>query len=199
MYRIVALFVSLLILVSCSEKKEKVINFSDQIPKSERDYDVVDTLDTVDLLKKELIAFQSLDANIQSLRKVEERAFIDRFRPKTSEKFTLFYKNQADSVHYGRWTFADSTKTKSAFYNWMDHQEIAYFGSQERILKEAFTMIYSDTMILMVSGAVNNREWRKIFEEKELIKEKDYLIEQRKYGNAKWYQRTEKEFKLLQE
>lgn len=199
MIRFIGLFLLMLIFISCNGKKEEVIDLSERIPKSERDYDSNDTLDTVDLFKKDLISFQMLDPNIQSVKKIEERAFIDRFRPKTSEKYTLYYQNQGDSLNYARWTFADSSKTKSAFFNWMDHHEVAYFGSEERILKEAFTMVYSDTLILIISGSLDSRSWRNLLDEKELVKEKDYLIEQRKYGKAKWYRRTEKEFKLLQE
>ena len=72
MIRFIGLFLLMLIFISCNGKKEEVINLSERIPKSERDYDSNDTLDTVDLLKKDLISFQMLDPNIQSVKKREE-------------------------------------------------------------------------------------------------------------------------------
>lgn len=197
MLRILAIISVPLILISCKGKKEKVIDLSDRIPKSERNYDVVDSSKADPISQMYLPEFQSYWEDVDSIHILGKRQFIDRFRPISSRKFTLFQKN--DSLHYMRWSFEDSVKTKNAFYNWLDHKRIDHFGSEEAVQKAAFSMLYADTVIVFVSGNFNVEAWRETMQEKEIIREGDVLIEQRKYGRAKWYRLTEEELKPIKE
>ena len=197
MFRFLTIISILFLLISCNGKKEEVIDLSDRIPKSDRNYDEVDSSQSDPISKQFLPEFKELWPETDSLRLIGKREFIDRFRPASSQKFTLF--QQGDSLHYMRWSFEDSVKTKNAFYNWLDHKRIDYFGSEEVIQKEAFSMLYADTVILFVSGKFDLENWRETLEEKEIISEGDVLIEQKKYGRAKWYRLTEEELKPITE
>lgn len=171
---------------------------SDRQPKSKRNYDQADSLgNNADQEKLYLERFQKWTPGVQRIRRIDEPMFIDRFRPSSSEKFAVYFGE--DSLHFMRWGFKDSIKTKSAFYNWMDDNDVSYFGAPEAIEKQAFSMIYSDTLLLIVSGAVDFKEWRKVFEEEELLPERSYLIEQRRYGKARWYERIEEKYKEITE
>lgn len=188
----------LLLLVSCGSREEKVIDLSDRIPKSNRDYNTPDTNMVDDNNKEALEKYSELIPELNSLYPLEKRSFVERFNPVTTEKWNLFL-NDADSISYMRWGFGDSTLCKSAFYNWVDHKDISFFGAQENVQRDAFTMIYTDTVLLMVSGDVDLKYWRKWTEEQDWLQNGDYLIEQRKYGKANWFRRLEDEFIELTE
>ena len=201
MFRIVVVFIGILILSSCSQKEEKVIDLSDRIPKSKRNYDLKDSvISTSDSSQFYLARFKPIFPEVEQVKKIDENFLIDRFRPKSSEKVMLYFNGLEDSVQFTKWRFEYATFTKSAFYNWLDHEEVSYFGANENIMNEAFSMVYSDTIILMVSGVFDHRSWRKVAEENKWLKEGAYLLEQRSRSKAKWYQFTEEEeFKEIHE
>lgn len=201
MLRLVVVFLGILLLSSCSQKEEKVIDLSDRIPKSKRNYDYKDSVETInDSSQIYLAKFKLIFPEVERAKKIEDSFLIDRFRPKSSEKFMLYFNGMQDSVQFTKWSFRDSTVTKSAFYNWLDHEDVPYFGANENITKEAFSMVYSDTILLTISGTVDHKMWRRISEENKWLKEGAYLLEQRSRSKAKWYQFTEEEeFKEIHE
>lgn len=195
MLRIVVVFIGMLILNACSQKEEKVIDLSDRIPKSKRNYDYKDTADVVTDSSRYYIAkFKPIFPEVEEVKKIDANFLMDRFRPTSSEKYMLYFNEREDSVQFTKWRYRDSIVTKSAFYNWLDHEDVSYFGANENITKEAFSMIYSDTILLTVSGSVDHKAWRKITEEQKWLKEGAYLLEQRLRSKTKWYQFTEEEF-----
>ena len=186
----------LLVFTSCNEeKKEKVINISDRAPKSKREHFDLDTT-RMDPLYPILIRFRDVHENLVRIRESDERSFLERFRPDSIENY-VWYLKDGDSLTYQRTVFKDSVKTKSAFFNWMDHEDVSYFGANERINKEATAILYTDTMILILTGAVNLKYWEEFFVEEEWMEEGDYWIKQRKFGKAQWFVREEDEFKDL--
>lgn len=186
----------LLILASCGSKDVKVIDLSDEIPTSKRNYDEVDTAVVVDSNLVELERFQRWNPKVTAIRTLERRSFLERFQPKKAEKFVLFMED-GDSMEYERMVFNDSIHTKSAFYNWLDHSGMAYFGANERIQRESFAMLYTDTVILQLSGAIDFKFWEQHFEDQKWMDEGDYWIKQRKYGKARWFVFQEEKLKDL--
>lgn len=181
-----------LLLVGCGEKKEKVIDLNKRIPKSSKDYDKPDTNAVLDENEKALQHYKELLPELSAISPITERSFVERFHPDATEKWA-FHLEEGDSVSYMRWKFNDSTRCKSAFYNWLDDEDVSYFGAKEPIQRDAFTMLYSDTLILMISGDVDAKFWRNWLEEREWIGDGDYLLEQRKYGKTRWFQRQDDE------
>lgn len=198
MLKFVGAIAILLLCFACESEQKKVIDLSAKIPKSTRNYDSIPAdengLDSV----SRTFPYRSVFAEIKEIKANESSEFIDRFRPVSTEKYTLFFEGQ-DSLQFMRWTFKDSMKTKSAFYNWLDHYEVAYFGSKENILKPAFSLLYSDTAIVLLTGLGNFKEWRTKIIEKEWLGENDCLIEQMKQSKARWYQWKAEEFIEIKE
>lgn len=196
MTRFVFYILLLLVFTSCQEKeKEKVINISERAPKSNREQFDMDTtrMDPIQLIFSQ---FRNVHEDLVRMRESDERSFLERFRPDSIENY-VWYLRDGDSLTYQRTVFKDTTKTKSAFFNWMDHEDISYFGANERINKEATAILYTDNMILVLSGAVDLKYWEEFFVKEEWLEEGDYWIKQRKFGKAQWFVRVEDEFKDL--
>ena len=186
----------LLVLASCGDRKEKVIDLSERTPKSQRNYDEVDSSKVEDSLAAPLRRYQSWFPEVSSIKSLDQRNFLERFQPVSTEKYIWYLKN-GDSLEYLRLVFADSVYTKSAFFNWLDRSGTSYFGANEAIQRDPFAMLYADTVILRLSGAIDFKKWEALFEEKEWMVEGDYWIKQRKFGKAQWFVRQEDEFKAL--
>lgn len=186
----------LALLASCSEREEKLIDFSERIPKSERDYDAKDTNSQLVKDDYRLEKFRDWNPSITAWRSLSEKTFLERFRPDTSENL-IWYLDTGDSVIYNRIVFQDSVKTKSAFYNWLDHKEVSYFGAQERIQKDPLAIVFGDTVIITLSGDVDFNYWENFFMENKWIHEGDYWITQRKYGKALWRILKDKELEEI--
>ncbi|PWL23472.1 MAG: hypothetical protein DCO96_16105 [Fluviicola sp. XM-24bin1] len=191
-----ALIVLVIVLAGCGEKKEKIIDMSDRTPKSSRNYDEVDPLQVEDSLAAPLRKFQSWIPEVSSIRISDKRNFLERFQPLSTEKY-VWYLESGDSLEYMRLVFSDSIYTKSAFFNWLDRSGTSYFGANENIQKYPFAMLYTDTVLLRLSGSIDFKQWEKLLEEKEWMDEGDYWIKQRKFGKAQWFEREEDELKDL--
>ena len=180
------LFISVLIcLTACGPKEQKVVDLSDRIPKSKRNYDK-DTSTVEDPFGLQLKEFQEWNSDLSSMRKLERRSFLQRFQPTRLDQFVWYFED-GDSMEYERMVFPDSIRTSSALYNWIDRADLSYFGANEVIQKEPFALMISDTVILRLSGSVDFKFWEKHFEEKEWMDEGDHWIKQRKYGKAQWF------------
>lgn len=173
-----------------------MINISDRTPKSDRNYDAPDTTQRVDSTEIDLKRFQRWNPEISRVRALERRHFLERFQPEKSEKF-VWYLNNNDSLEYERYVYSDSIVTKSAFYNWLDRTGMSYFGADEAIQNEAFAILYTDTVLLRLSGSLDFKFWENLFEEQDWMDEGDYWIKQRKYGRAKWFVLKEDKLKEL--
>ncbi|MCR9173578.1 MAG: hypothetical protein NXI10_13840 [bacterium] len=196
MKRFTFLIVLVLLFASCEQKKEKVIDLSELRPQSERDYNQTDTTVVEDSTTLLLNEFQKWYPELKSIRILEERIFLERFQPLRTEKY-VWYLEDGDSLEYKRMVFRDSIITGSAFYNWLDRSGTSYLGAQENIQKDPFAMMYTDTVILKLSGAIDFKKWEEIIEQEEWMDEGDYWIKQRKFGNMRWYVRKEEQLKDL--
>lgn len=189
-------FIALFIfLSSCGDRKQEIIDMSERTPQSKRNYDDLDTAN-VNLSDGILAEFQQWNPEIIDYRPSKERNFLERFRPDSTDNY-VWYLSDDDSLKYQRTVFKDSVKTKSAFYNWMDHEEISFFGANERISKEPLAILFTDTMILMLKGNVDLDYWEDFFLEEKWMAEGDYWITQKKYGKAQWFVHEDDEFKNL--
>jgi len=175
-----------LILFSCNDSEQKVIDISERTPQSKRDYNAPDTLEIIDSNTAQLAHFQNFLPEVESIRLLERKSFFQRFRPDNAEKFVLYLKN-GDSLEYERMVFSDSLITRSAFFNWMDRADISYYGAPENIQRDPFALMITDTLIMRLSGAIDFKFWESYFEENELMDEGDNWIKQRKYGKAQWF------------
>lgn len=187
-----------LLLGACSEPEEKVIDISERTPKSKRNYDVPDTIPEIDSSSALLTKYQEWNSEIQSMRLIERKLFMERFRPDDTEK-AVWYLSNGDSIEYSRIVFKDSVKTKTAFFNWLDHAEISYFGADERIQKDPMVILYGDTIIFTLSGAIDRKYWEDYIVDKEWIQQGDYWVTQRKYGKAEWYKFEDDQLQQLKE
>jgi hypothetical protein len=185
-----------MVLASCGPEEEKVVDLSDEIPTSRRNYDVVDTIVSADSNSRELDKFQNWNPKVTAIRTLERRSFLERFQPNKAEKF-VWYLEDGDSMEYERMVFNDSIHTKSAFYNWLDRSGLSYVGAKEVIQREPFAMLYTDTVILRLSGAIDFKFWEQHFEDQQWMDEGDYWIRQNKYGKARWFVLREEKLKDL--
>jgi len=119
-------FCALLILNSCMEDKEYEILTSEAIlPEVKGDYNYSeDTLfqEVVELseFKERLkLQFPELSFDIENSLKDRKTLFMpDRLGFKDKEE--AYFVKDSIPFHFIEWTFIDSVKTTSAFYNWLD-------------------------------------------------------------------------------
>ena len=182
----------IVILAACGREEEEVIDLSDIIPKSERNYD--DTLKTEK--KDTLSALFDLDLsadfglNFSGIKPLDETLFMDRFGALSSVKLELL--KDEGTVLYRSWSFKDSLRTRNAFYNWLD-----CFGPKCRSFKylqhgkfqkEAMLVFLNDTSIIYLSSDKNLKmdQWQQYFEKRSSIDLWDIVVNQRANGKAEW-------------
>lgn len=193
------LFIAIsLILLSCTDGEERVVDISDTIPKAQRNYDDVDTADVMPIETKVFAKFHTWDASIVEVRPYEKKHFLERFQPKQTEKLVLFY-DSGDSVRFERLVYRDSLQTKSAFYNWLDRSNISHLGDEVSVHSNAFAMLYTDTVLLRLQGNVNFTLWEERIEQEDWISEGDLWMKQSRNRRMKWYTYTKGNFEVLKQ
>ncbi len=190
----------LLVLFSCKEEKKEVLDINDVIPKAERSYDEIEDeaqgiFDSIQLKTNE---FASANILVDSLRFVTKKQFPDRFGTVSSEKYRLF--NADSSILFQKWTYADSSKTMNAFFNWIDcfgkNCDSYKIGEETKIGVTPKLIAVNDTTILMIEGEkINIKQWEDFLSNKG-FENWHYWIEQKPYRKAEWFTINEEKIKL---
>lgn len=187
--RIISCIVLLVILVSCEEPHEDVIDISEVMPSSNIDYDK----DTIELKEDSLSGyrayFKSIDSNMIDLELLIDKSFPDRFGPNSSWALNFYGK---DTLEYRRWSYNDSAATVNAFFNWMDcygkNCDSYYIGEPKNMQKNPFLILVGDTCMIYITGStVNQSSWYTFLEDKGYPLNWHFIIEQNKWGKTNWF------------
>jgi hypothetical protein len=182
------------LLFSCSSPEDEVIDMNEIIPQSEN-YKEGEGKPSDDLMKndfgfnQQLAILQGID--VMEVDSFPEPMFPDRFLPKSIQKLTLHFKE--DAVFFGQWTFKDSMKTMNALFNWMD-----CFGPKCKSLKylesasfqsDALLLFVNDTSLTYISASIplDEKKWQLYLKESHGIALWDLVIVQKKQRKANWY------------
>ena len=175
------------LITSCTQQKEEIIDASDIIPHSKKNYDKVDDIiDNGDSTSGIGAFFVANGIDVDSLVFSDHKQFPDRFGPKSSEKYSI--SNSEGSFDYYNWTFKDSVKTVNAFYNWMDMIEIDQLGEEVNFQKESLCILVGDTSLIFISGSsIKLDTWIDYHKALGFDEEWNYLIQQKLASRARWF------------
>ncbi len=192
-----------LILISCTQKEEKVLDMQDIAPQAEGDYDQKETLKKADTLSRywdEKLG-DSLNIHLDSIVAYTENSFIDRFLPVKSSKLVLYINGQ--SVEYFNWEFKDSIQTNNALFNWLDcfgeKCKSHRIGEDANFQKNGFLLFVSGNQLIYISSdeSLAYDTWIKYVVKKHKLISTRWLLEQKPRSKVKWYSLQEDKKTLI--
>ncbi len=203
-------FLSFTLVLSCSEKKkEDVVNLSDLIPSSkrykegglikEKEVKSISFMDSVPNSYK--CIFDSLNLSHDSIHPLDLKLFADRFESKS--KFKFFWKIGTDSISFMDWTFKDSLKTTTAFYNLLDcfgpKCKTIEIGQKINFQKRSFLLLVNDKHMVIVDSdkKIDQLVWLKLLKDQGFGENWKYIVIQPKKGKASWVSLKNEEFKEI--
>jgi hypothetical protein len=196
--RVLYLIAVLIVVSACSSSEEELVDIHDILPNSERNYNEAETSDVPDPNEQLLIDFLSVLPELKAVEVGTDRHFIDRFEADTSYNYRLI--GETDSLIYREWLFKDSIKTRSAFFNWIDHAsrgESVVVGTAIRLNNRSFQLLLNDTLIVLIDGAgLEHKEWATYFKDKGK-EDWDFILQQTGKGKAKWYRMKEGKLEVI--
>lgn len=192
------LLISLFLLwSSCSDNTEyEILSSEDILPQAQGNYDYSeDTLLEAEMDKnptQELLLKAIPEITFDENNELKERKIL--FMPDRlgySNKEETFFMKDNIPFHFIEWTFADSLKTRNAFYNWLD-----CFGEKCKSIRisdeingspEAFLIWVSNESIyyLRSNQNLNKNYWESIFFKNDDIKW-NLKMQQAKRGRILW-------------
>lgn len=122
-WKILTVFVALILVVSCSDDADKTVSLEDISHTSDKFDHIDDDKGEVEIKDEKpkkayfLTAFDSIYTDA-SWFMLDSLLFPDRFGPSKMEKWYLL--NKKDSIVALHYEFKDSLRTKNAFFNWID-------------------------------------------------------------------------------
>jgi hypothetical protein len=182
-------------LFSCNSKKEQTIDLEEIIGETEG-------YQPVDSVKSETVAFYqpkinqqiALEYNISwdSTFVSEELTIPERFNPLSTEKFT--YWKDGNSVDFAKWNYKDSTKSMSAFLNWMncygEKCTMIELRSSQNIQRSNLLIMQNDTCIVQLQSSTlplsELNKWKKMYFDSAKKSKWNYIISQPKGGKVTW-------------
>lgn len=172
---------------ACSKPEEKIIDVSEIIPQSKRDYDKVeDEIDKKDSTRGIRALFYGNGIEVDSLVFSDKKQFPDRVGPKSSKKYKI--SNSSGSFEYYNWTFKDSIKTVNAFYNWVDMFEVDQLGDEVNFQQEPLCIMVGDTTLIFISGSsITLDTWIDCHKALGFDEEWNYLVDQKFGSRARWF------------
>lgn len=192
--RYIYLFSIIIAFSSCSQKEEASINMEDIMPKA--NYDKEKKI----VVEEKKVSYQP-EIDSKTLEEVgivwdsvsinEDQTIPERFSPLKTEKFDYFIEGK--TTHYSRWTFKDSTKSMSAFLNWMncygDRCKMIELRKKENIQRDAVIILQNDTCMIQIQSSMMGlnelKKWKKIYLSNEKAKW-NFIIHQNKGSKAQW-------------
>lgn len=199
MKRLFFFVIGLSLLTACSEPEEKIIDVNDLMSTS--DEDESSEPKEVEMLFADLLkSFQEVDAQLDSISRVADKHFLQRFGHDTSFVFTLY--SATDSIRYHEYRYSDSAKVQSAMFNWIDHAsrgESVRIGTPVRLNHQSFELFVNDTMMIMLEGSrLNFKAWEDYYLRQGHENWK-YILRQSGKSKAKWYSMEDKKLKAIEE
>lgn len=195
--RILFFLAFFILLVSCKNEKNDVVEMSEIIPQAKREYNGKDSTSAnkPDTMKEFKNALGLCHFTFDNYTGFEETMFPDRFEPLRTERIALIKQN--DTTKFYRWTYKDSVQTMNAFYNWLDHfgknKNQIMIAEERNFQRKAFQLFIGDTTMIFIQGdsGVDFKNWLNCLDSLGYNPEWNYLIEQNIGGKAKWFTFTE--------
>tara|TARA_B100001115_G_C15774080_1_gene380126 strand:+ start:428 stop:1057 length:630 start_codon:yes stop_codon:yes gene_type:complete len=189
------LFILSIFLFSCSKNQEsKFIKYSEigdtkikDKNKNKQDstgnYEMDITLNT-----------KYLELDIDTIIKIKEPEFMDRFKNYKAEKFLLL--RNKDSIYFKTWYYDDSSSALNAFYNLLDCFgknciPIELYSNTYR--DQHYHLIFiSDHAIFWIKANENQKIniWEHFVKEEFSIREYRYVTEQKSNENINWLEQN---------
>ena len=186
----------LIFLSACSEQDNyEVVSSEEVLPQAKRNYDVIENEEEKDTPKMSPLEERLIDSlhDIQFSKENDLRIEDTRILPNQlgyKEKKETFFNYDSIPYHFLEWTFADSTQTVNAFYNWLD-----CFGNDCRSIKineevngckQAFITWVSNTNITYLESTepIDRRKWEQLFFNKK--RAWNYIIQQAPKHKVNW-------------
>ncbi|MFN5982695.1 MAG: hypothetical protein ACK46Y_14150 [Fluviicola sp.] len=179
--KLIGVFFVFFLLFSCSEKQENSVDFNEI---SDRDVEKQradkQTDNSVDSGKPEesvfLHAFDSIFPKANWM-KWDTLLFVDRFRPKQTEKWILV--SDKDSLNLSTYNFKDSIQTRNAFFNWLDcfgiKRQNLVVGSMLKVKGRNLQILVNSTSITVVESSRSINQEKLIKSMNHKVKELDYM------------------------
>lgn len=200
----ISLILIALILFSCKDDKEEVLDLNDVLPTSENYREGETGKDTSQYtiekvktgLNETLLSEQKII--LENITSSDSLLFPDRFSPISLNKF--IYSIENEQVLFSSYRFKDSVKTKNVFLNWTNcfgpKCKTLRIGESNNLQRDGFILLSNDTCVVFVASnsIAEQKKWMTYY-----TKEKDiqwrYILTQSKGGKVKW--NTYKENKLI--
>jgi hypothetical protein len=191
-----------LILFSCSNKQEKVLNFDDLSKSSEKYKENLPSKDSTTTLSNmnELLSnfsktwIDSLNFNSENIHLLDTNLFSDRFGAKKSEKW--YYLSEKDSFVFMHWEFKDSIKTQNTFYNWLDcfgsTCKSIVIGQEVKLSKKSLVFLLQNNHLFSLESNKNQNleRYLSLFDNIKWNKNWKYIMNQDVRKKTTWYHRT---------
>lgn len=185
----------MLLLTSCEDKQEDVVDLNDIIAGSERynedSLNVKNDIDPKDTLALKMKYFNDNGVEVKEIIALTDNYFPDRFGPINAEKYEL--QSKGNTFRFIEWKFEDSTKVMNAFFNWMDcfgEKCKSIFIGEERVFQSnPFQILVNDSILVFIEGveSFDFKLWEVYYEKQGTPLDWNYTIEQRKRGKAHWF------------
>lgn len=183
-----------LMLFSCEQPEKEVKDINEILPASKNEYhgETSDSSNS-DVLVNYKPLFEKYFAQIDKVIMHNEQLFPDRLRPDTSFKYNLYLGE--DTIHYYNWQFQDSTKLKSAFYNWLDvfgDKEVELTPGQSiNVQESSFLLFLGDTNLVYIENSTEIKTWVDFLNRDYNQRNWKTIVSQRKRGRTFWQEYIE--------
>ena len=192
-----------IILSSCTEKENEVLDLNDIQAQSENYKEGKEKTNSIDSstfdfpLNLDLRLLSESGVNCQDKAISDTLLFPDRFSPIHLSKFS--YQTKDESVNFTQYNFKDSVKTQNVFLNWTNCFGLKCnsirIGETKNLQKNGFLMLVNDTCIVYISinSAEEKKKWMNYFTTPKDIHWR-YILNQSKQGKVKWQSYTDNAF-----
>jgi hypothetical protein len=190
--KLIYTIIVIILISACKDEVEiKPINESDLIPINENVKTVDSTIDKINFRDTLSPIYLSITDSIgfpcDSVTPIFKKPFLARFGALKNQSFVSHFGS--DSLQFSEFTFKDSIKTKTAFYNWLDRfadKEIQIkIGEELNVSKQHILVLVSDFTIISFQSS------KKLNVNTILAKYKKtewkFVIEQVKNAKTSWY------------
>mgnify|MGYP001239388450 CR=1 FL=1 len=189
------LFILSIILFSCSKNQEsEFIKYSEIGVTKLNDKNNTKQDSILNYDNDISLNIEHLELNIDTIIKIEEPEFMDRFKNNTAEKFLLLRKT--DSIHFKTWYYEDSLSTFNAFYNLLDCfgencSTIEIYSSTYS--EKYYNLIFISDLAIFWLQANENQQintWEHFIKKEFSMVEYRFIIEQKSNDNMRWLEQT---------
>lgn len=200
--RISFLLVISFLALSCSNKKEDVVNFDDISTSSDRYKEGQVKKDSTSNLPKTYDLLSNISKTwVDSLGFEKEKIFLldttlfnDRFGAKKTEKWV--YKTEKDSLVFMHWEFRDSIKTQNTFYNWLDcfgpSCKSIMIGQEVKFSKRGLVFLLQNNHLFSIESSLKQdiERYISLFDNIKWNKTWKYIMVQMPRKKANWFSRN---------